>query len=217
MQTQDLLDNISEEEAANAQSIADAETAAPEAPVVDAELDLDAAVVDLDAPVIVDLETPVAETPVTDASPESETPVKTPTKAELKKAETAAKKAAKEAEKAAKEEAKAAEKAAKEAEKAAKEASKLAPKVLQPTQNGVRHPKAETNCGKVWALCNELSAEKGAVINCKELVENQKTIDANIHPKTVSSEFYMWKRFHFGSAKSAQAVAETTPVEETLA
>ncbi|CAB4168997.1 hypothetical protein UFOVP1516_17 [uncultured Caudovirales phage] len=118
-----------------------------------------------------------------------------------KAAEKEAKAAEKEAAKQAKLDAKAALVAEKLAAKEAKIAAKNAPRILQPVQNGVRLPKPTTNCGKVWGLCSLLSTIKGELITCKELMIDEKTVAENLHPNTIASEYYMWKKYHFGTTK----------------
>jgi len=65
----------------------------------------------------------------------------------------------------------------------------------QPVQNNVRMPKPETACGKSWAICNVLLAEKGALIfTAKDVIAVGNT--QGINKNTTGSEFYMWKKYH---------------------
>lgn len=122
-------------------------------------------------------------------------------KAQAKAAEKAAAKAAREEEKAkkkaekdaaklkAKEEREAAKQAkikAKEDAKAAKEAAK------QPEQNGVRRPKADTICGKAWAVFDQLSQQSGAPATIGDSLKNA----GGIAEATVRTQYARWRKFH---------------------
>jgi len=122
------------------------------------------------------------------------------------KAEAKAKKEAEKAEKAAAKEKAKAEKAAKaEAEKAAKEKAKaekaekpVAVKAEKIKQNGITQPLADSLCGKIWEVCNNLSANKNDVVTRKELLEYNKTLPESeqFNPITIGVQFGKWKTFY---------------------
>lgn len=111
--------------------------------------------------------------------------------ADAKKAEAAAAKAKakqeakdkREADKKAKAEAKA---AAKKAAKDAKDASKM------PEQNGIRRPKADTTCGKVWAIFDQLSAKTGAPATIGDSLKAAE----GVAEATVRTQYARWRKFH---------------------
>ena len=121
-----------------------------------------------------------------------------------KEADAAERKAKKEAEKAEKEAKKVAEKAAKEAEKAAKEAEKANSKM--PEQNGVRRPKAETLCGKAWAIFDNISAKNGAPASIKESLDAARADGLN--EGNVKAEYARWRKFYAISGRIAAPVVE---------
>jgi len=131
--------------------------------------------------------------------------------AAAKKAEKEAAKAAKEAEKNAAAEAKEAAKAAKQAEKKAKEEAKAAAvlakneakaakqaqkeQAKQPEQNGIRRPKPEGECGKAWALFDQLSQAKGAPVAAAE-IRAAMSKGSELNEGNVKAEYPRWKKFH---------------------
>lgn len=114
-----------------------------------------------------------------------------------KEADAADRKAKKEAEKADKEAKKAAEKAAKEAEKANS-------KMLE--QNGVRRPKAETLCGKAWAIFDNISAKNCAPASIKESLDAARADGLN--EGNVKAEYARWRKFYAISGRIAAPVVE---------
>lgn len=140
--------------------------------------------------------TEATETPVVDDKNTAEARAKA--KAE-REAAAAERKAAAEARKAAREQAKAEKLAAKEAKKAEKEAAKEARKVereanRRPQQNGVRRPKPDTLCGRVWELADTLSEKLGQPVPIGELMVVAKAQDLN--PSNVRAEYASWKKYH---------------------
>lgn len=129
-------------------------------------------------------------------------------KEEAKKAEIEAKKAAKEAEAAAKKAAKEAERKAKEEAKKAEAEAKAKTKVQMPEQNGIRRPKPETICGRIWATLDQLSAAKGAPLSIGELMDatNPQSIDQT----TVRCQYAAWRKFYgiSGRIENPKAVAQ---------
>lgn len=117
----------------------------------------------------------------------------------VKAAEKAAKDKAKANEKAAKLAAKEASKGSKEAEvkakadaKAAAAAAKEASKM--PEQNGVRRPKPEGACGKVWALADALSTQLGQPVPIAQL--NAAATAQSINDSTIRTQYALWRKFH---------------------
>ncbi len=107
-------------------------------------------------------------------------------------ADKAAAKAAKEAEKAAAKAKKDAEAKAKEDAKAAQKAAKEATKM--PEQNGVRRPKPDGACGKVWALADSLSASLGQPVPIAAL--SQAASAQGINDSTIRTQYALWRKFH---------------------
>ena len=136
--------------------------------------------------------------------------------ADAKKAEDKAKKAAekaqKDAAKKAEKEAKDAEKKAaadkKKAEKEAKDAekkaaadkkkadaeAKKAAKVQMPEQNGIRRPKPETLCGRVWAEADALSAQLKQPVPIATLLTACEKHGFNV--ANVKAEYARWRKFN---------------------
>lgn len=153
---------------------------------------------------------------------------------ELTPEQKAAEKARKAAEAKAAKEAKAAEaKAAKELKaKEAKEAKELKAKEKEeakvakaaereanrmPEQNGIRRPKADGLCGRVWGIADKLSMElKEPVAISDLLAECEK---AEMNPNNVKAEYARWRKFNgvvgriiSPAAKEAAAAKEAEKV-----
>ena len=107
-------------------------------------------------------------------------------------------------------------KAAKDAEKAAaaeaKEAAKAAQKeqAKQPEQNGIRRPKPDGECGKAWALFDQLSASKGAPVAAAE-IRAALPQHSHLNEGNVKAEYPRWKKFHGLSG----TIAPTAPLAPT--
>lgn len=115
--------------------------------------------------------------------------------AALKKAEE---KAAKEAAKA---EAAAAKAAAKEAAKASRQ---------QPEQNGVRRPKPETQCGRIWDLADKLSNEIAAPVSIAVLMTEAHK-NGLLEDNTIKTQYARWRKFHGVVGRLAAPAAEAAP------
>lgn len=109
----------------------------------------------------------------------------------MRKAE---KDAGKQAEKDAKKAVKAAAKQAKIDAKAAAKAEKRGVVETRPEQNGVRQPKPESDCGRVWALANELSEALGSPIPVSGLVLTGEKMGLNA--STLKTQYSLWRKFH---------------------
>lgn len=146
------------------------------------------------------------------------TPEQLKAEAEAKAAEKAAAKQAREekraADKVAREEAKAKAKADKVAAKEQAKADKLKAKEdakaakqshRMPEQNGVRRPKADTLCGKAWAVFDALSMEKGSPATIGESLV--KTREQNLNDGNVRAEYARWRKFHGVSAPASEQAA----------
>lgn len=149
---------------------------------------------------------------------------------EAKNVEKAAAKAKKDAEKAEKASAKAAEKAGKDAAKAEAKAKKQADAqakndikaarvaAKQPEQNGIRRPKPEGACGKVWAFADQLSAQLGQPVPIANLHATASA--AAINDSTIRTQYALWRKFHGITGRVALPVAVTptaTPEDATPA
>ena len=124
-----------------------------------------------------------------------------------------------EAEKAAKAEAKEAAKLARELERQQAKEEKLALKQAQreekqrlkeaskmPESRGVRRPKPDTQCGKAWAIFDEVSAKNGAPASIRESIEIAKPQGLNIG--NVKSEYARWRTFFGISGRVSPPVVE---------
>lgn len=109
-----------------------------------------------------------------------------------REAEREAKRAAKEEEKRKREEERQRKKEEREAEKARKKAEREANRM--PEQNGVRRPKPNTLCGRVWALADKLSEELGQPTPIKVLLE--KAREEELNEGNVKAEYARWRKFH---------------------
>jgi hypothetical protein len=122
-------------------------------------------------------------------------------------AEKAAKKAEKEAAAKAKEDAKAAKEAEKAAKVAAKEAAKAAK--ARPEQNGVKERTAGTKTGRVWEICNTVSARLGQPAPVKDVLEAAAA--EGLHPTTTRCQYAHWKKYHGLTGR----ITAPVPVGET--
>lgn len=85
----------------------------------------------------------------------------------------------------------------------AKEATKM------PEQNGVRRPKAEGACGKVWALADSLSATLGQPVPIANL--SAAASAAGINDSTIRTQYALWRKF-FGITGRVALPVVTQPV-----
>lgn len=76
---------------------------------------------------------------------------------------------------------------AKAAAEKAKESTKM------PEQNGVRRPKPEGSCGKVWALADKLSAELGQPVPIANL--SAAASAEGINDSTIRTQYALWRKF----------------------
>lgn len=101
--------------------------------------------------------------------------------------------------KAEKEQAKADAKAKKDAETAAKatakaEADAKKETVKMPEANGVRRPKPDGACGKVWAFADSLSAQLGQPVPIAQL--SAAASAQGINDSTIRTQYALWRKFH---------------------
>lgn len=90
------------------------------------------------------------------------------------------------------------------AAKAAKESSKM------PEQNGVRRPKPEGACGKVWAMADSLSAQLGQPVPIANLSKDASA--AGINDSTIRTQYALWRKFHGITGRvSLPVAAPVTP------
>ncbi len=120
---------------------------------------------------------------------------------DLKKQVTAAKKAVTAEERAATKAEKVAEKEAAKAEKAAaREASKM------PEQNGVRRPRVNTTCAKVWDHADNLSRSFGQPTPIKDLLEACRA--EGINDSTIKTQYSRWRSFNGVAGRVTRNVPE---------
>jgi len=120
----------------------------------------------------------------------------------------------KEAAKAVKEAAAAKKKADKEAEKAAKMAAKESAKVEKVEQNGISRPKADSETGKVWLVCDNLSASLQRVPSREEVLT--ASAEVGVNPATTATQYARWRKFHgvTGTIPNPNKVVKEKPVKE---
>ncbi len=116
--------------------------------------------------------------------------------------------------KAAADAAKADAKAKKEAEVKAKAEAKVAADAAKestkmPEQNGVRRPKPDGACGKVWAMADSLSAALGQPVPIANLSKDASA--AGINDSTIRTQYALWRKFHGITGRVALPVANPAP------
>lgn len=100
-------------------------------------------------------------------------------------------------------------KPAAKAEKPAKAKAEKAPVVKMPEQNGIRAPKADTACGKVWALCDQMSKKLGGPTPVAPVFE--KLVAEGANGNNVKAEYARWRKFH---GVTGRVVAEKPKAEK---
>lgn len=90
--------------------------------------------------------------------------------------------------------------------KAAADAAKASTKM--PEQNGVRRPKAEGACGKVWALADQLSGQLGQPVPIANL--SAAASAQSINDSTIRTQYALWRKFHGITGRVALPVAAAT-------
>lgn len=163
-----------------------------------------------------DLEAKAAAKAEADAKKAADKEAKELAKAEAKakrEADAVARKAEKEAEKervkAEREAVKEAKKAEKEAEKARLQAEKEASRM--PEQNGIRRPKADTLCGKAWAIFDDVSQNSGEPASIGASMEVSRA--QGLNDGNVRAEYARWRKFHGITGRIAAPKAETESAE----
>ena len=126
------------------------------------------------------------------ADKEAEKQAKAEQRAKEREEKRLAKEAEKEAKKKEREEARVAKAKAKEEEKARKAAEREANRM--PEQNGIRRPKPNTLCGRVWSLADEKSAELKQPVPIAVLLEEAAKYDLNVG--NVKAEYARWRKFN---------------------
>lgn len=89
-------------------------------------------------------------------------------------------------------------------------ASAPAPAVLrqrQPEKNGIVHPKTESACGRVWAIADKLTAERGCVAERKDVMDESSKM--GINAATCATQYARWRKYH-----GHQAVRHSLPTKE---
>ena len=109
-----------------------------------------------------------------------------------RKAERIARAQAKAELKAAKVAAKAKKHADKDAAKAARKAAREAKK--QPSQNGITRRGPGTKTGRVWEICDSISAELRQPTPAANVMKQAAA--EGLHPTTTRCQYAAWKKFH---------------------
>lgn len=125
-------------------------------------------------------------------------------------------KARKDAEKKAEQERKAEERAKKAAEREEEKARKKAEREANrmPEQNGIRRPKPDTACGKVWAIADQLSSELKQPVPIKNLLE--ECAKHQMNENNVKAEYARWRKF-FGIVGRVTLPKDDEPAEDASA
>lgn len=85
--------------------------------------------------------------------------------------------------------------------------------VTKDIQNGVTRPKSGTKTGRVWEIADSLSAEAGAPVVRKSVLD--QAIAEGINASTTATQYGRWRKYHGLAAESRAAApaAEDTTVE----
>ncbi|QJI53372.1 transcriptional activator [Alteromonas phage vB_AcoS-R7M] len=97
-------------------------------------------------------------------------------------------------------------KAKREAEKAEKAAKREADRM--PEQNGIRRPKPETLCGKVWTIADEVSSELGQPAPVSLVLERGEA--QGLNTGNIKAEYARWRKFN---GVTGRITAPKTPEE----
>lgn len=80
------------------------------------------------------------------------------------------------------------------------------------TQNGVTRPKAGTKTGRIWEIADSLSAQEGAPVARKKVLEAAMAEDINA--ATAATQYGRWRKYHgLGAEPKAEAPAEAGEAE----
>ena len=77
--------------------------------------------------------------------------------------------------------------------------------------NGVTRPKAGTATGRVWQICDELSAASNAPAERAQVIA--KATAEGINAATVATQHGKWRKYHGLVAASPEAKAEKTKAD----
>lgn len=90
---------------------------------------------------------------------------------------------------------------------AAKPAKEAKPKVVRETQNGQTKPAEGTKTGRLWAIIDQISADKGEPAPRKEVLERAEKEGFNL--AMAASLYAHWRKFHglVGRAAPGKAAA----------
>lgn len=83
--------------------------------------------------------------------------------------------------------------------------------VVKVTQNGVTRPKEGTTTGRVWAISDEVSANKGEPADRKTVIE--QVVAEGINASTGATQYGKWRKFHglIGEASPGRAAKPAAP------
>lgn len=73
-------------------------------------------------------------------------------------------------------------------------APKRAPRELQPNQNGITRPINGCKTGRVWELCDQISANTGSPADRKDVIAAGLAEGLNI--ATITTQHGRWREFH---------------------
>jgi hypothetical protein len=71
------------------------------------------------------------------------------------------------------------------------------------TQNGVTRPKAGTKTGRIWEIADSLSAQEGAPVARKKVLEAAMAEDINA--ATAATQYGRWRKYHGLGAEPKEA------------
>jgi len=75
---------------------------------------------------------------------------------------------------------------------------------IKDTQNGVTRPKAGTKTCRIWEIADSLSAQEGAPVARKKVLEAAMAEDINA--ATAATQYGRWRKYHGLGAKPKGAV-----------
>ena len=86
-----------------------------------------------------------------------------------------------------------------------------APKATKVMQNGVTRPAEGTQCGKIWALADEISRIQHTVAAVASVREHSSMKEVNDH--TIKTQYAKWRKFHgiSGRLPTIHAVHQEPP------
>jgi hypothetical protein len=81
-----------------------------------------------------------------------------------------------------------------------------APLVEQmPEQNGVRKPRENTHCARIWDIATQMSTEANSTVAVGDLIET--AVNSGFNEATIKTQYARWRKFHGIEGRVESAVA----------